>query len=130
LRDKVLDEFRTGVSKVLISTDVLARGIDVPAVTLVINYELPINYDRVASGQKMGVNFETYIHRIGRTGRFGAKGIAVNLVTPEEVEKVKSIEQFYNCEIEKIEADIDVLETRLKEIGDANKEIRGTGLQE
>jgi len=130
LRDKVLDEFRTGVSKVLIATDVLARGIDVPAVTLVINYELPINYDGIASGQKMGVNFETYIHRIGRTGRFGAKGMAVNLVTSEEIEKVKSIEKFYNCEIEKIEADIDALENRLKEIGDANKEIRGTGLQE
>jgi ATP-dependent RNA helicase DDX19/DBP5 len=126
LRDKVLDEFRTGVSKVLIATDVLARGIDVPAVTLVINYELPINYD----GAARGVNFETYIHRIGRTGRFGARGIAVNLVTPEEVQKIEAIEKFYNCKIEKIQADIDALETRLKEIGDANKEIRGSGLHD
>jgi ATP-dependent RNA helicase DDX19/DBP5 len=121
-----LDEFRTGVSKVLIATDVLARGIDVPAVTLVINYELPINYD----GAARGVNFETYIHRIGRTGRFGARGIAVNLVTPEEVQKIEAIEKFYNCKIEKIQADIDALETRLKEIGDANKEIRGSGLHD
>lgn len=130
VRDKVLDEFRTGVSKVLISTDVLARGIDVPAVTLVVNYELPINYDGVMSGDKMGVNYETYIHRIGRTGRFGAKGIAVNLVTNEEVHKVDSIKKFYNCDIEKVEADIDALEKRLKEIGEDNKEIRGSGLVE
>ena len=133
VRDKVLDEFRSGVSKVLIATDVLARGIDVPAVTLVVNYELPINYDGVMSGEKMGVNYETYIHRIGRTGRFGAKGIAVNLVTDQEVSKIESIKKFYNCDIEKVEADIDALETRLKEIGEANKGIRssaGGGLEE
>ena len=123
MRDQVLDEFRSGVSKVLIATDVLARGIDVPAVTLVINYELPINYE---GPDRKGVNFETYLHRIGRTGRFGQKGVAVNLVTPEETEKIKAVEQFYNCSIEKIEADIDVLETRLKEIGDMNKTLRAT----
>ncbi len=131
-RDKVLDEFRSGVSKVLISTDVLARGIDVPAVTLVINYELPINYGATKPAskveEKLDINFETYLHRIGRTGRFGAKGIAVNLVTPKEVAKVKAIEQFYSCTIEKIEADIDTLETRLKEISEKNKESRGTGI--
>ena len=123
MRDQVLDEFRSGVSKVLIATDVLARGIDVPAVTLVVNYELPINYD---GGDRKAVNFETYLHRIGRTGRFGQKGVAVNLATPEEMPKVKSIEEFYNCEIEKIDADIDVLETRLKEIGEMNKTLRAT----
>jgi ATP-dependent RNA helicase DDX19/DBP5 len=123
MRDQVLDEFRSGVSKVLIATDVLARGIDVPAVTLVVNYELPINYD---GGDRKGVNFETYLHRIGRTGRFGQKGVAVNLATPEEMPKVKSIEEYYNCQIEKIDADIDVLETRLKEIGEMNKTLRAT----
>ena len=117
VRDQVLDEFRSGVSKVLISTDVLARGIDVPAVTLVINYELPLLYE---SGGKT-VNFETYLHRIGRTGRFGQLGVAVNLVTSAETEKVKSIEQFYNCDIEKIDPNIDVLETRLKQVGEANR---------
>jgi ATP-dependent RNA helicase DDX19/DBP5 len=120
-RDQVLDEFRSGVSKVLIATDVLARGIDVPAVTLVINYELPINYE---GPDRKGVNFETYLHRIGRTGRFGQKGVAVNLVTTEENEKITKIEQFYNCHIEKLEADIDMLETRLKEIGEMNKTLR------
>lgn len=128
MRDKVLDEFRSGVSKVLIATDVLARGIDVPAVTLVINYELPINYGGSKGDKQLDINFETYLHRIGRTGRFGAKGIAVNLVTPSEVPKVKAIEQFYNCKIEKIEADIDTLETRLKEISAKNKDSRGSGI--
>lgn len=120
MRDQVLDEFRNGVSKVLIATDVLARGIDVPAVTLVINYELPINYD---GGDKSAVNVETYLHRTGRTGRFGKKGVAVNLVTPEQMHRIEQIEKFYNCKIEKIEADVDVLESRLKDIGEANKSL-------
>ena len=119
VRDMVLDEFRTGVSKVLIATDVLARGIDVPAVTLVINYELPLVYEQ---GQKSStVNCETYLHRIGRTGRFNQQGVAVNLVTRDELAKIKSIEDFYGCEIEKIEADIDVLETRLQQVGEQNR---------
>merc|ERR1712139_140584 len=67
-RDHVMTEFRGGATKVLISTDVLARGIDVPAVTLVVNYEMPMHHGR--SGQP---EYETYMHRIGRTGRFGLK---------------------------------------------------------
>jgi ATP-dependent RNA helicase DDX19/DBP5 len=121
MRDQVLDEFRSGVSKVLIATDVLARGIDVPAVTLVINYELPINYD---SGDRKSVNCETYLHRIGRTGRFGHKGVAVNLVTSADATKIATIEECYNCKIEKIETDIDVLEKRLQEVGEVNKTLR------
>merc|ERR550537_1678456 len=62
-RDEVMDQFRRGTTRVLIATDVLARGIDVPAVTLVVNYDVPMNRGRV--------EFETYMHRIGRTGRFG-----------------------------------------------------------
>ena len=124
-RDQVLDEFRSGVSKVLIATDVLARGIDVPAVTLVVNYELPINYE---GPDRQGVNPETYLHRIGRTGRFGQKGIAVNLVTPAELPKLRSIEKYYNSEVEKIEADIDVIETRLNEITEVNKTARANAV--
>jgi superfamily II DNA/RNA helicase len=60
-RDVILNEFRTGSSRVLITTDLLARGIDVQQVSLVINYDLPRN-------------LENYIHRIGRSGRFGRKG--------------------------------------------------------
>jgi ATP-dependent RNA helicase DDX19/DBP5 len=78
LRDHVMDEFRNCVTRVLIATDVLSRGIDVPQVTLVVNYELPINWtDR-------GVDMETYLHRVGRTGRFGLRGLAVNLLTDRE----------------------------------------------
>merc|ERR1719311_315935 len=75
-RDKIMEEFRGGVTKVLIATDVLSRGIDVPAVTLVVNYDIPV--------KGSWPEFETYQHRIGRTGRFGLKGIAVNLVTTKE----------------------------------------------
>lgn len=60
-RDEIMQEFRQGNSRVLISTDVWARGIDVQQVSLVINYDLPSNR-------------ENYIHRIGRSGRFGRKG--------------------------------------------------------
>jgi len=121
-RDKVLNEFRNGVSKVLISTDVLARGIDVPAVTLVVNYELPVNYET------KGVNFETYLHRIGRTGRFGQKGVAVNLVTQNETDKIEAIKKYYKSDIEKIDANIDTLEARLKEIEAINKTARSKGV--
>ncbi|ODQ60189.1 hypothetical protein WICANDRAFT_68716 [Wickerhamomyces anomalus NRRL Y-366-8] len=70
-RDQIMNDFRLGNSRVLISTDVWARGIDVQQVSLVINYDLPI--DR-----------ENYIHRIGRSGRFGRKGVAINFVTTED----------------------------------------------
>merc|ERR1719238_1140256 len=99
MRDKVMSEFRSGVTKVLISTDVLARGIDIPAVTLVVNYELPVNF------RDSGPEYETYIHRIGRTGRFGLRGVAVNLVRPAERSLVRDIEQYFSCWIEQADAD-------------------------
>merc|ERR1712232_824540 len=108
LRDQVMDEFRNCVTRVLIATDVLSRGIDVPQVTLVVNYELPVNYtDR-------GVDMETYLHRVGRTGRFGLKGIAVNLVTDSERHKVDQICTFFECAIEQMDEDFEALEERLK----------------
>jgi len=108
-RDRVIQEFRSGVTKVLVATDVLARGIDVPAVTLVVNFELPMS--------RGGPDCETYLHRIGRTGRFGQRGVAINLVTSQEVQLVKHVEAFYKgSKIEKIEADVDVLEKRMQEI--------------
>merc|ERR1712142_669997 len=86
-RDIIMKEFRTGSSRVLITTDLLARGIDVQQVSLVINYDLPNNR-------------ENYIHRIGRGGRFGRKGVAINFVTQDDVRILKDIEQFYNTTIE------------------------------
>ena len=78
-REVLMKEFRSGSSRVLITTDLLARGIDVQQVSLVINYDLPTNR-------------ENYIHRIGRSGRFGRKGVAINFVTSEDVRILRDIE--------------------------------------
>ncbi|GKY93352.1 hypothetical protein MPSEU_000302800 [Mayamaea pseudoterrestris] len=85
-RDKVMDEFRSGSTRVLIATDLWGRGIDVQQVSLVICYDLCSNR-------------ELYIHRIGRSGRFGRKGVAINLVRNEDMQLMKDIEQFYKTEI-------------------------------
>ncbi|KAG1846786.1 P-loop containing nucleoside triphosphate hydrolase protein [Suillus subalutaceus] len=85
-RDAIMAEFRGGTSRVLITTDVWARGIDVQQVSLVINYDLPANR-------------ENYIHRIGRSGRFGRKGVAINFVTVDDVRILRDIEQFYSTQI-------------------------------
>lgn len=92
-RDVILNEFRTGSSRVLITTDLLARGIDVQQVSLVINYDLPRN-------------LENYIHRIGRSGRFGRKGVAINFVTQEDIRALRELEQFYNTQIEEMPAHV------------------------
>ncbi|OWB81135.1 hypothetical protein B5S32_g5495 [[Candida] boidinii] len=88
-RDKIMNEFRLGNSRVLISTDVWARGIDVQQVSLVINYDLP--FDR-----------ENYVHRIGRSGRFGRKGVAINFVTNEDIQQLHDIEQYYSIQIDEM----------------------------
>jgi len=88
-RDVIMREFRSGSSRVLITTDLLARGIDVQQVSLVINYDLPANR-------------ENYIHRIGRGGRFGRKGVAINFVTSDDNRTLHDIEQFYNTTIEEM----------------------------
>uniref|UniRef100_A0A672GP12 RNA helicase n=1 Tax=Salarias fasciatus TaxID=181472 RepID=A0A672GP12_SALFA len=88
-RDLIMREFRSGSSRVLITTDLLARGIDVQQVSLVINYDLPTNR-------------ENYIHRIGRGGRFGRKGVAINMVTDEDKRTLRDIETFYNTTIEEM----------------------------
>ncbi|CAF2319839.1 unnamed protein product [Rotaria sp. Silwood2] len=88
-RDIIMKEFRTGSSRVLITTDLLARGIDVQQVSLVINYDLPNNR-------------ENYIHRIGRGGRFGRKGVAINFATDDDRRTLRDIEQFYNTQIQEM----------------------------
>ena len=85
-RDAVMEEFRGGKSRVLISTDIWARGLDVAQVSLVINYDLPVRR-------------EAYIHRIGRSGRFGKKGVAVNFVKDEDVGALRGLEQYYSTRI-------------------------------
>ncbi|KAK8727170.1 hypothetical protein OTU49_009726 [Cherax quadricarinatus] len=88
-RDVIMREFRSGSSRVLITTDLLARGIDVQQVSLVINYDLPTNR-------------ENYIHRIGRGGRFGRKGVAINFVTTEDTRILQDIEEHYRTSIEEM----------------------------
>ena len=95
-RDNVMRDFRSGVTRVLVTTDLLARGIDVYQVSLVINYEMPKEK-------------ETYIHRIGRSGRFGRKGNAINFVTPQEKEILEGIQKFYNTTIEQLPTDLSEL---------------------
>jgi len=92
-RDRIMKEFRSGATRVLITTDLLARGIDVYQVSIVINYDLPQHK-------------ETYIHRIGRSGRFGRKGSAINFVTPEEKEQMEEIQKYYNTTIEALPTDL------------------------
>jgi len=92
-RDLVMREFRSGSSRVLISTDLLARGIDVQQVSLVINYDLPRDMD-------------SYLHRIGRSGRFGRKGVAINFVTNADVRTMKDIERYYHTQIEEMPMNI------------------------
>ena len=88
-RDSIMQDFRQGNSRVLISTDVWARGIDVQQVSLVINYDLPSNR-------------ENYIHRIGRSGRFGRKGVAINFVTSDDVRILRDIELYYSTQIDEM----------------------------
>mmetsp|Transcript_759 Transcript_759/g.909 ORF Transcript_759/g.909 Transcript_759/m.909 type:complete len:414 (-) Transcript_759:522-1763(-) len=92
-RDIIMREFRTGSSRVLITTDLLAPGIDVQQVSLVINFDLPTNR-------------ENYIHRIGRSGRFGRKGVAINFLTEGDVRYLRDIEQFYTTEISEMPMDV------------------------
>ena len=98
-RMKIMDEFRSGSSRILISTDLLARGIDVQQVSLVINYDIPVGID--------GRN--NYIHRIGRSGRFGRKGIAINFIKYDDVNMMREIEKFYSTTIEELPANINDL---------------------
>ena len=86
-RELIMNQFRQGEIRILLSTDLLSRGIDVQQLSLVINYDLPI--------QK-----ETYIHRIGRSGRYGRKGVAINFVTDRDLQSLHEIESFYNTKIE------------------------------
>ncbi|CAM8938220.1 unnamed protein product [Rhodiola kirilowii] len=88
-RDAIMQEFRGGNTRVLITTDVWARGIDVQQVSLVINYDLPNNR-------------ELYIHRIGRSGRFGRKGVAINFVKSDDIKILRDIEQYYSTQIDEM----------------------------
>ena len=107
-RDDAIDQFRQGQYNVLISTNVLARGIDIAEVDLVINFDIPYTYTH---GFK-DPDFATYLHRVGRTGRFGTDGLALTLYDNDrdavEADMMKQIADYYQIEIKEL-ASIDEL---------------------
>eukprot|EP01083_Nonionella_stella_P011882 33693_1 len=97
-RDRTMDEFRKGQTQCLVASNLIARGIDVPAVGLVVNFEIP-SYSDV----------DTFMHRVGRTGRFGAKGICINLVPEKDIsskERLDAIQTEYSLNITELSCDI------------------------
>lgn len=96
-RDNAFDEFRKGKSRVLISSNVTARGIDIQQVSTVINFDIP-------------KDIYTYLHRIGRSGRWGRKGTGINFVTRRDIGKLKEIETYYSCEIKEMPANLEFIQ--------------------
>ena len=97
-RDIAFKEFKNGKSRVLISSNVTARGIDIQQVSIVINFDIP-------------KDIHTYLHRIGRSGRWGRKGVGINFITRRDLSKLKEIENYYACEIKEMPINLDFLET-------------------
>jgi translation initiation factor 4A len=92
-RKTAFQEFISGKFRVLISSNVTARGIDVQQVSVVINFDVPRDT-------------HCYLHRIGRSGRWGRKGVGINFITRRDVSKIKEIEEYYACEIKELPADL------------------------
>jgi len=90
-RIDILNKFKAGESRILIATDILSRGIDIQQISLVINYDIPYKV-------------EPYLHRIGRSGRFGRKGVAINLVTADDASNLKKIERYYETIVDQLKA--------------------------
>jgi len=96
-RDAAFNEFRNGKSRVMISSNVTARGIDIQQVSTVINFDIP-------------KDIYTYLHRIGRSGRWGRKGTGINFVTRRDIGKLKEIESYYSCEIKEMPANLEFIQ--------------------
>ena len=105
-RNEALFRFRHGQERVIVATNVMARGIDIENVTLVINYDLPLH------PETKKIDFETYLHRIGRTGRFGKDGLAINFVDgPRTMEMINQLEAHFGKPIKRLDAtDVDEIE--------------------
>jgi superfamily II DNA/RNA helicase len=96
-REDIVKEFRDGKTRILLTTDLLARGIDIPQVNLVINYDLPPNK-------------ETYIHRIGRCGRFDKKGVSITMIKMEDASDNKQFNKmkyYYKMKIDELPDNIE-----------------------
>ena len=96
-RDKSFNEFKNGSCRVLISSNVTARGIDIQQVSTVINFDIP-------------KDIHTYLHRIGRSGRWGRKGTGINFITRRDIPKLKEIEEHYSCQINEMPANFDFVQ--------------------
>lgn len=94
-RERAFKEFRTGSARVLISSNVTSRGIDIQQVSVVINFDLPRD-------------IHNYLHRIGRSGRWGRKGTGINFITRRDIFKMKEIEAYYSTQIEELPGNFDV----------------------
>ena len=105
-RNEVIRKFREGEQRVLIATNVIARGIDVDQVTVVINYDLPLD------PETHDIDYETYLHRIGRTGRFGKFGLAISFVdSPKTLSMIIKLEKHFEKKIKELNAsEIEALE--------------------
>jgi translation initiation factor 4A len=88
-RDRSFKEFRNGTARVLISSNVTSRGIDIQQVSVVINFDIP-------------KDIYNYLHRIGRSGRWGRKGTGINFITRRDIFKMKEIETYYNTQIDEL----------------------------
>ena len=95
-RTKAISEFRVGKSRVMVSSDITSRGIDIQQVNMVINFDIPLDV-------------HTYIHRIGRSGRWGRKGTAINLITRRNMRKMKEIEDYYKCSIDEFPSNYNLI---------------------
>ena len=95
-RDKAFNDFRNGNSRVLISSNVTARGIDIQQVSVVINFDLP-------------KCVHNYLHRIGRSGRWGRKGVGINFITRRDIMQIKKIEEHYSTQISEMPSELTFL---------------------
>jgi superfamily II DNA/RNA helicase len=88
-REQSYNDFKSGKARTLICTDLFSRGIDVQQVSVVINFDIP-------------KNINVYIHRIGRSGRWGRKGVGINFMTKRDQQKIQEIKQFYGTQIDEL----------------------------
>ena len=95
-RERAFKEFRNGTARVLTSSNVTSRGIDIQQISIVINFDLP-------------KDVHTYLHRIGRSGRWGRKGVGINMITRRDISKMKEIEQYYSTQISEMPGNLDFL---------------------
>ena len=107
-RDQVMAEIRSGMTSLLVATDVPCRGIDMPRVALVVSYEMPVL-------RSWSVNMGTYLHRIGRIGpvRAEGRGVAISLVTADEINSRKEVVDHYQCKVNEIEHDWEEFQDKL-----------------